>query len=294
MPYLFRASGSQLNFPGFLVVYKVAEKENGTRLPKLHDGELLALQRLIPEQHFTQPPPRYTEATLVRALEEHGIGRPSTYAPTISTIRQRGYVEPDESGRTLIPTETGTLVNDLLVEHFPMVLSLNFTAEMEDELDQIAAGEAECVPVLQRFYTPFAEQLAAAEEKMPEMKLDDQPIGRDCPQCGTALVLRWGRFGKFIACQDYPTCKYTEPWLDKIGVACPLCGIDLVRKRTRKGRTFYGCAAYPDCEFSSWKRPLTGACRSCGGLLVVQNKRQASCIDCEERFDLDSLDSGEA
>jgi DNA topoisomerase-1 len=285
-PYLFRASGSQLAFPGFLAVYEETEKENDTTLPSLIEGEILELQRLIPEQHFTQPPPRYSEAKLVKALEERGIGRPSTYAPTISTILQRGYVETDESGRLLIPTEMGTLVTDLLVEHFPTVLSYSFTAEMEDELDRIATGDAEWVPVLRRFYTPFAEQLDTAEEKMPEIKLGDQPVGRDCPQCGTPLILKWGRFGKFIACQDYPTCKYTEPWLDKIGVPCPECGGDLVRKRTRKGRTFFGCAAYPDCDFSSWKRPLAAACPSCGGMLVVQNKRQASCIRCEERLDL--------
>ena len=334
-PYLFRASGSQLAFPGYLVVYlennhgrgdsraASTEPATGTRwpaennhgrggsrtaptrdnqrekakiLPPLVEGEQLALLRLLPEQHFTQPPPHYSEATLVKALEEHGIGRPSTYAPIIATIRQRGYIETGDSrggSRTALhPTELGILVNDLLVEHFGETLSFTFTAEMEEGLDRIAAGETDWVPVLRRFYTPFAAQLAAAEENMPEMKLGDQPVGRDCPQCSAPLLLKWGRYGKFIACQDYPTCKHTEPWLDKIGVSCPQCDGDLVRKRTRKGRPFYACANYPTCDFTSWKRPLPTPCprKGCNGLLVVQNQRQARCLACEESFAIDTLE----
>jgi len=286
-PYLFRASGAQLTFPGYLVVYPEKAQDEAKILPPLEKGEQLDLVRLLPEQHFTQPPPRYTEASLVKALEEHGIGRPSTYAPTISTIQQRGYVERD--GRALRPTEIGLLVNDLLAEHFPNVISVEFTANMEAQLDQIAAGKTDWVPIIREFYTPFATRLAAAEENMPEMKLDDQPIGRDCPQCSGPLVLKWGRYGKFIACQNYPECKHTEPWLEKIGVLCPQCGGDLARRRTRKGRPFYGCSNYPECDFTSWKLPLPNPCPACGGLLVVKNKQQAQCITCEEQVPLDAL-----
>jgi len=284
-PYTFRASGSELEFPGFMAVDDDTPDEGPNVLPLLDKGERLRLVRLLPEQHFTQPPPRFTEATLVKTLEEHGIGRPSTYAPIITTIQQRGYVEhPPHSSSALQPTQVGILVNDLLVEHFPDVVSVGFTAEMESRLDKVASGETEWVPVIRDFYTPFAARLAAAERDMPEMKLEDQPVGRDCPRegCGGALVVRWGRYGKFVACENYPECKFTEPWLEKIGVTCPDCGGDLVRRRTRKGRLFYGCSSYPECEFASWQQPITTPCPLCGGLLVAKNRRQALCKACGE------------
>ena len=287
LPYLFRASGSSLVFPGFMIVYAPDAKEEAGEIPPLVNGEYLDLVQLLPEQHFTQPPPRFNEASLVKELEENGIGRPSTYAPTISTIQQRGYVESE--ARSLRPTEIGVIVNDLLAEHFPDVISVGFTAEMEDQLDQVAAGEADWVQVLRDFYGPFSQRLKAAQENMPELNLGDQPVGRDCPQCGNPLVVKWGRYGKFIACQNYPECRHTEPWLDKIGVNCPQCGGDLVRKRTRRGRPFYGCARYPECDFTSWKQPLTAPCPVCGGLLVLQKKGIAQCIQCEEQVPLDSM-----
>jgi DNA topoisomerase-1 len=283
-PYLFRATGSELIFAGFLAVYKEKDEREDTRLPPLKKGEQLDLVQLIPRQHFTQPPPRYSEATLVKALEEHGIGRPSTYAPIISTIQRRGYVETAD--RTLRPTETGILVNDLLVEHFPDIISVGFTARMEEKLDEIAAGNAHWVSTVREFYTPFAARLAAAEKNMPRKKLADEPVGRDCPECGRPLLLKWGRYGKFIGCQNYPECKHTERVLEKIGVTCPDCGGDLVRRTTRKRRTFYGCAKYPECEFSSWKLPLPVPCPACGGLLVVQRKGWARCIACEAQVEL--------
>ena len=270
-----------------MVVYAPDAEEKSGEIPQLVKGEHLDLVRLLPEQHFTQPPPRYTEASLVKAMEENGIGRPSTYAPTISTIQQRGYVERED--RSLRPTEIGVIVNDLLAEHFPDVISVGFTAEMEAHLDEVAAGEADWVQVLRDFYGPFSQRLAAAQENMPELNLGDQPVGRDCPQCGHPLVLKWGRYGKFIACQNYPECKHTEPWLDKIGVNCPQCGGDLVRKRTRRGRPFYGCARYPECDFTSWKQPLPTPCPACGGLLVLQKKGVAQCIQCEEQIPLRQL-----
>ena len=276
-------------FPGYLAVYGEEAEEEMTVLPVLEKGDELDLVRLLPEQHFTQPPPRYTEATLVRALEEHGIGRPSTYAPIITTIQQRGYVQ--QVDRSLHPTEIGVLVDELLAEYFPEVISIGFTARMEGELDDIAAGEAEWVPVIRDFYEPFSARLETAEKEMPELGLGDEPIGRECPQCAGQLIIKWGRYGKFIACDNYPECRYTEPWLEKIGVSCPRenCDGDLVRRRTRKGRPFFGCSNYPECDFTSWKLPLPQPCPNCGGLLVRQKKGVAQCIACEEQAATDDL-----
>jgi DNA topoisomerase-1 len=294
--YMFRASGSVVVFPGFLIVYEEArdedqkpeEEEETTRIPNnLSEGQAQRLVKLLPEQHFTQPPPRYSEATLVRALEEYGIGRPSTYAPILGTIQQRGYVVRD--GKRLTPTETGVLVNDLLVEHFPDILNVSFTAQMEAELDRIASGELEWVNVMREFYDPFAQSVAVAEEKMPELNVGPEPIGRQCPECGHELVIRWGRYGKFISCSNFPNCRYTEAWLEKIGVNCPKDGGDIVIRKTRKGRIFYGCANYPNCDFTSWKLPLPRPCPECGGLLVVADKQNAQCLQCEERFPLDEV-----
>jgi DNA topoisomerase-1 len=294
--YLFRASGSVVVFPGFLIVYEEAkdedqkpeEEEETTRIPAdLSEGQAQRLERLIPEQHFTQPPPRYSEATLVRALEEFGIGRPSTYAPILGTLQQRGYVVRD--GKRLTPTETGLLVSDLLIEHFPDVLNVGFTAQMETELDRIAAGELDWVEVMREFYGPFSQSVAVAEEKMPELNMGPEPIGRQCPECGHELVIRWGRYGKFISCSNFPDCRYTEAWLEKIGVKCPKDSGEIVIRKTRKGRIFYGCANYPNCDFTSWKLPLPRPCPECGGLLVVADKRNAQCLQCEEVFSLDQV-----
>lgn len=295
-PYHFRATGSTLRFQGFLAVYADAPDEDNPpdedldRLfPPLVEGDLLDLLALLPEQHFTQPPPRYTEASLVKALEDYGIGRPSTYATILNTIQNRGYVVRD--GKRLLPTEMGLVVNDLLVEHFPEIVDVNFTAHMENDLDQIAEGQQEWVPVLHEFYEPFKAEVEWAREHVPNVELGDEEIGRDCPECGNPLIIRWGRFGKFIGCSDFPTCRYTEPWLEKIGVTCPEDGGELVERKTRKGRTFYGCINYPECEWTSWKRPLPEPCPVCGGLLIVQNKQWAQCIKCEEQVSLESLDS---
>ncbi len=291
--YLLRASGSVVRFPGFLIVYEESrdedqKEEENVRVPVgIAEGQKQHLVRLIPEQHFTQPPPRYSEASLVRTLEENGIGRPSTYAPILSTLQQRGYVERVD--RRLVPTETGILVCDLLVQHFPNIMDVGFTARMESDLDEIASGKKEWVEALREFYGPFARQVEKARKEMPVRKKDPEPIGRACPQCGKDLVIRYGRYGKFISCSGFPECRYTEPWLEKIGVACPKDGGDLVERRTRKGRVFYGCANYPECDFTSWKRPLPNPCPSCGGLLVVANKKQARCTACEEVFPLEEI-----
>lgn len=286
-PYLFRAAGSTLRFAGFLALYEETEspdrpEDAENKVPAdLAQGEALDRLRLLPEQHFTQPPPRYTEATLVKEMEENGIGRPSTYAATISTIQQRGYVYEEE--RRLRPTETGSLVNDLLVQYFPGVLSVDFTARLEDELDEIAGGKP-WVPVIDGFYTNFSRDLAVANQAIPKLDVKAEPelVGRACPLCGRPLVYRESRFGRFIGCSDFPRCRYTEQILTKIGVICPQDGGDLVEKRTRTGRTFYGCANYPACDWTSWKRPLAQPCQKCGGLLVQVNKTTAECTKCGE------------
>ena len=292
--YLLRASGSTIRFQGFLVVYEESQDEDAvaddeeSRIPAdLEEGQKQRLLRLIPEQHFTQPPPRYTEASLVRTLEENGIGRPSTYAPILGTLQQRNYVEREN--KRLIPTETGVLVNDLLTEHFTDVIDVGFTARMEEDLDRIANGELPWVKVVREFYEPFSKQVSQAEKDIPEMNMGPELVGRACPECGHDLVIRWGRFGKFISCSNFPECRYTEPWLEKIGVKCPQDGGEIVERKTRKGRTFYGCANYPECDFTSWKRPLASPCPACGGLLVVADKRNAQCTVCEERFPLDEV-----
>lgn len=296
--YLLRASGSAINFAGFLAIYadkrnlnkKKGDKDDddNVQIPSgVAEGQKQELDHLIPEQHFTQPPPRFSEASLVQALEENGIGRPSTFAPTLSTIQARGYVERVD--KRLTPTETGEVVNDLLVKYFPDIVDLNFTARMEADLDEVADGEREWVDVVRNFYGPFAKELAHAEKEMPTTKRGPEPIGRACPKCGHDLVIRFGRYGKFISCSDFPKCRYTEPWLEKIGVSCPQDGGDLVRRKTRKGRTFYGCVNYPECDFTSWKQPLPEPCPKCKGLLVVSNKREAKCLQCEEDFLLDDV-----
>ncbi|MEW5959076.1 MAG: type I DNA topoisomerase [Chloroflexota bacterium] len=293
-PYRLQASGSRIRFKGFLTVYEESQDEDiapdaseGVVLPELVEGELLDLVKLLPEQHFTQPPPRYTEASLVKALEEYGIGRPSTYAPIISTIQQRGYVEKYE--KRLYPTELGEIVNDLLVEYFPDIINVQFTSQMEDDLDRIARGELEWVPVLEEFYRPFSKAVAHAEEHMPEIEVADQPTNEICEKCGSPMVLKFGRYGKFEACSNFPECRNTKPHLVKLGIACPNDGGELVERRTKKGRVFYGCANYPNCEWSSWKRPLPNPCPHCQGLLVQKNRDWAQCINCEEQFEINQL-----
>ncbi len=292
--FLLRASGFTVKFPGYLVVYEESrdedqqgEEENERIPPGLEENQVQRLQKLLPEQHFTQPPPRFSEASLVRTLEENGIGRPSTYAPILSTLQQRGYVLRDS--KRLNPTETGYLVNDLITEHFPNIVDVNFTAHMEEDLDRIAAGDVDWVNIISEFYSPFSQQVEQAEQKMPEVKTGPEPIGRACPQCGHDLVIRWGRYGKFISCSNFPDCRYTEAWLEKTGVCCPKDGGEIVERKTRKGRVFYGCANYPECDFTTWKRPLAVACPSCGGILVAADKRNAQCLQCEEQILLDEL-----
>jgi DNA topoisomerase-1 len=287
-PYLLRASGSTIKFAGFLALYEDSRDEDasldedeGRILPELTVDDLLDLLELLPEQHFTQPPPRYTEATLVRTLEEFGIGRPSTYAATVGVIQEREYVTKHD--KRLRPTEIGRIVTDLLTTYFPDVMDYQFTARLEDQLDDIADGHLEWRPMLSEFYVPFDQQLQKARAAMPVMKKVEY-VGRDCPLCGNPLVIRYGRSGKFIGCSTYPECKHTEPLLERVGVDCPTCGKahggEIVQRRSKRGRTFFGCSRYPTCDFTSWKRPLAKPCSNCGGLLVEQNRTTAICTVC--------------
>jgi DNA topoisomerase-1 len=263
-PYLFRATGSVIKFPGFLRVYEESredeEKEEegtGVQLPPLDMGEQVDLIRLLPRQHFTQPPPRYSDASLIRTLEEFGIGRPSTYAPTLSTLLQRGYVE--KVAKRLIPTDLGFQVNDRLVEFFSAIINVGFTAEMEDRLDRIAIGDQSWVPMLREFHAPFAQAVDVAKVEMSRVEFTPEPTGELCPECGEPLLFRRGRFGEFIGCSAWPKCRYTAP-IPLPGVLCPECGGPLVERRARRGRRFYGCASYraddaTSCRWTAWKLP---------------------------------------
>lgn len=294
--YLFRATGATLKFPGYLVVYEEAKDEDqkndeeaeNSRIPAgLEEGQVQELIRLIPEQHFTQPPPRFTEASLVQILEQHGIGRPSTYAPILSTIQERGYV--DREGKRLSPTETGILVNDLVVAHFPEIVDMGFTAKMEENLDHVAEGEQGWVEVIGAFYGSFGPTLKRAQEEMPMSRAELEKIGKICPDCGGDLVIRWGRYGKFVACSNFPGCRHTEALLIKVGVKCPKDGGEIVERKTRKQRVFYGCENYPNCDFTSWKKPISKPCPKCGGMLMIANKRELQCDQCSETFLQDEI-----
>jgi len=274
--YLFRATGSSIRFPGFLKLYEEGQddvKEQEGILPELAEGERLTRRKVEPKQHFTQPPPRYSEAMLVRTLEEKGIGRPSTYAPIIDTILRRGYVVLEE--KRFMPTELGIIVVDLLKEHFSQLMDVGFTAELEQKLDQVEEGQASWKGVIREFYSSFAKDLEKAHEHLEKIEIEDEESDVPCEQCGRMMVIKWGRYGKFLACPAYPECKNTKPILEEIGVPCPKCTDgQIVQRKSRKGRTFYGCSNYPDCDFVSWNKPVDEACKHCGELLVIKRQGQ--------------------
>jgi DNA topoisomerase I len=291
--YTFRASGSVLKFAGFTAVYEEGQDDtaqaNGAAdaapangkaakarpiLPRLAQDEMLDKKSVDPKQHFTEPPPRYSEASLVKSLEENRIGRPSTYSAIVETIQARGYVE--QIDRRFHPTEIGISVNDLLAEHFPDIVDLAFTASMEGKLDRVAEGDGnddEWRKVLSDFYIPFAKELAAAEEKLPKFEQRDEPTDDICPNCERPMVIKTGRFGRFISCTGYPECKTTRPILKDTGAICPKDGGMVVERKSRKGRTFYGCANYPKCDFVSWDRVIPQACPVCGDYVVSKTRR---------------------
>ncbi|MFL2651396.1 MAG: type I DNA topoisomerase [Anaerolineales bacterium] len=292
--YDFRSTGRKIRFDGFLRVYQPASDQNKSEsetqdIPELEDDEKLFLHDLISEQKFTKPPALYTEATLVKALEKHGIGRPSTYAPTVKRVVDVGYVIKDN--RRLSPTDTGMTVNDWLVKYFPNVLDTKFTAIFEDDLDLIAQGKKHQVPVLQKFWLPFEKDLEHAKVEMPTIDKTPELAGRNCPKCGEELLIRNGRFGKFIGCSGFPECRHTEQILQKIGVGCPDCSNDLVQRKTRKGRVFYGCVSYPECEWTSWVRPLTDMCPECRGILFEKGKSLVKCGKCEKEWSKEDINS---
>jgi DNA topoisomerase-1 len=268
--YTFRASGSIIKFPGFMKVYiegrDDGEKEEENLLPELVVGEELEAMSLQEKQHFTQPPPRYTDATLVKALEERGIGRPSTYAPIVETIIKRGYIVREN--KQLYPTELGSIVVDLLKKHFSKIIDVEFTAGMEGSLDRIAEGELEWVKLLEAFYAPFMVDLEKAEEEIGQIQVADEVTDEICEHCGRNMVKKFGRYGKFLACPGFPECRNTKPLLEPTGVSCPRCDGMLVVRRSKKGRKFFGCDQYPECEFVTWHQPSTTKCPHCGGLMV--------------------------
>ena len=270
---IFRSTGSTVKFQGFMKVYTegkddaaVVADEEMPPLPELTKGQGLDLRKLTPDQHFTEPPPRFTEATLVRALEEKGIGRPSTYAAIISTIQDRKYVELLE--KKFRPTELGFIVTDQLVKHFPDILNVEFTAGVETKLDNVEEGELDWVKLLSDFYGPFEKDLAAAQENMERVKIEPKESDVVCPNCGKKMLIREGRFGEFLGCAGYPECKTTAPLTKPLDVKCPVCVEgDVVEKKSRKGKVFYGCNRYPECAFVSWDKPTNKHCPQCNGLL---------------------------
>ena len=276
--YVFRATGSTLKFAGFYAVWP--READGDTLPALAQGEQLDLHKLTPDQHFTQPAPRFTEASLIKELEERGIGRPSTYVPIISTIQDRGYVEQQE--RRFVPTWLGETVNELMIKHFPEIVDSNFTAAMERRLDAVEGGETGWTEFLKDFYAALRRQLEKAETEMDKVQKPVEETDETCPECGKPLVIRSGRFGRFVACSGYPECSYKKPYLMKTGALCPQCGGDLVERKSRKSaKVFYGCANYPSCNFAVWDRPLPVPCPECGGLLTIGTGRtEATCQKC--------------
>lgn len=279
----FRATGSKVRFPGFMKVY-VEGNDDGTTeedklLPPLQSGDALVKQEIEPKQHFTQPPPRYTEARLVKTLEELGIGRPSTYAPTLETIQKRGYVAIEE--KKFMPTELGELIIEQMEQFFPEILDVEFTAHMEEDLDHVEEGSEDWVKVLAQFYGSFEKRLEVAEEEMKEIEIEDEVSDEICEKCGKPLVYKLGRFGKFLACSGFPDCRNTKPIIKDTGIVCPTCKEGhVVERRSKKGRIFFGCDRYPECDFVSWDKPSVKPCPSCSSLMVEKRNKQGTKLKC--------------
>jgi len=286
--YLFRANASTVRFPGFLAIYEEGNDDIGTKEDEQNSltlsvspGEKLKLLKLQEKQHFTEPPPRYTEASLVRKMEEEGIGRPSTYAPTIETIQTRGYVVKED--KQLLITELGDIVITLLKEHFPDILNLEFTANLEEKLDLIEEGKASWKAVVEDYYEPFSVTLAEAEEKIGKVKIEDQVSEEICENCGRNMVIKMGRYGKFLACPGFPECRNTKPLFEEVGANCPTCAKPLVVRRSKKGRKFYGCLGYPECDFVSWEMPAPEPCPECKHLMVIKSTKRQKKHVCTNR-----------
>ena len=277
--YQLRAHGSKLRFKGYTAVYvgaEISKKEKDTLLPELETGDTLALAELKPEQHFTEPPPRYNDASIVKTLEEMGIGRPSTYAPIIETIQKRGYVERRE--KQFRPTELGFIVTDLLEEYFKDIVDVKFTANLEGELDEVADGTLDKNDLLRKFYDPFEETLKKAEDVIGEVEVPDEVTDIPCDKCGRMMVVKQGRFGKFLACPGFPDCRNAKPLLRDTGVACPKCGGKIVERKSRRGRAFFGCDRYPDCDYTTWDEPQKENCKVCGSFMQKHRYRTGRSI----------------
>lgn len=275
--YIFKASGYYVDFEGFTTLYvesKDTEEEKSTQLPPLEKDMPVKCKELKKNQHFTQPPARYTEASLIKALEEYGIGRPSTYAATITTITSREYVKRE--AKTLYPTELGEVMTNLLKERFPKIVNYKFTAQMEENLDEVEHGQEEWVELLDEFYSDFDKTLKKAKEEMEGVKLQLKEDQTDiiCDKCGRQMVVKVGRYGKFIACPGYPECKNVLKFVEKTGVKCPKCNGDVIVKHTKKKRVFYGCSNYPECDFVSWNEPVNERCPQCGGILFKKKGKK--------------------
>jgi len=292
--YLLQAASSTLKFPGFITVYSEGkdeeERESFVSLPELEVGGKLKYWGTFPVQHFTQPPPRYTEATLIKALEQKGIGRPSTYAPILSIIQERDYVYKTDG--KFYPHELGVIVNSILTEHFPKIVDLGFTAQMEEQLDEIAQGKHEWVSLLRDFYSPFEDMLGKAWVNIGKIDMT-KTSNETCPNCGRAMVIKLGRFGKFLACSGYPDCKTTMPYLVKTGIPCPQCSAELVERVNKKRKVFYGCSNFPNCQFATSYKPIPQPCPECGKLLVSYRRSWAKCIACGYRVKLFELEKKE-
>lgn len=282
---LFRATGSKIKFPGFMKVYiegnDDGKKEEDRLLPHLEEGMTVSREAIEPNQHFTQPPPRYTEARLVKTLEDLGIGRPSTFAPTLDTIQRRGYVALED--KRFIPTELGKIVLELIYEFFSEILDVEFTAKMESDLDSIEEGKTNWVTVIDHFYKGFEKNLKIAEEEMKEVEIKDEPAGENCEFCGNDMVYKMGRYGKFMACSNFPECRNTKAIVKDIGVKCPKCKEgNIVERKSKKRRTFYGCDQYPKCEFISWDKPISRQCPKCSEMLVEKKTKKGIHVQCAQ------------
>lgn len=277
---VFRATGSVMKFDGYTKIYNFTEREDKI-LPPIKENDELEVSEFIPCQHFTQPPARYTEASLVKTLEELGIGRPSTYAPTITTILNRGYVE--KQGTSLHPTELGMIVTDILDVNFQKFIDVDFTVQMESKLDEIEEGDIEWKRVVSEFYKPLEEAIKEANEKIEKINMDEE-TDEICELCGSNMVIKYGRFGKFMACKNYPECKNTKPLVNKVGVKCPKCKEgEIILRKSKKGKAFYGCSNYPECDFISWYKPTGEVCKECGSYMIEKRTKNETKEVCSNK-----------
>jgi len=271
--YIFKANGSKIKFAGFTKIYVEAtdnDAETG-KLPELENGEMLELSKLNESQKFTEPPARFTEASLIKTMEEDGIGRPSTYAPTISTILARGYIAKEK--KSLYPTELGTIVTDLMTEHFNDIVDVDFTAKMEKQLDDVEAGSVDWVKIIGDFYEPFIKTLTEAEKNIGNIEVKDEVSDVPCDKCGRMMVYKMGRFGKFLACPGFPECRNAKPIVKETGVNCPKCGGKILVKKSKRGKEYFGCENNPKCDFMTWYKPIDKKCPKCGWVMVEKRIR---------------------